>query len=75
MSEENGELIGEVKSGGIHISISTFNNVKYLDIRKYFRDDNGEMKPTKKGIALNKAQFQEVLSVLNAKKDEIEGKL
>ena len=67
--------IGEVKNGNIQITISEFNNVKYLNIRKYYKDEGGELKPTKKGIVLNKNQFQEVLTILNEKKEDIESSL
>lgn len=67
--------IGEVKNGNILVTISEFNNVKYLNIRKYYKDEGGELKPTKKGIVLNKTQFQEVLTILNEKKQEIEASL
>lgn len=67
--------VGEVKNGNIHVTISEYNGVKYLDIRKYYKDEAGEPKPTKKGIALNKTQYQEVLAILQDKKAEIESQL
>lgn len=67
--------IGEIKNGNILITISEFNNVKYLNIRKYYKDEGGELKPTKKGIVLNKNQFLEVLTILNEKKEDIESSL
>lgn len=73
--DENGILIGEVKNGSIRVSVIEFSGKRYLDVRKYFADDAGEMKPTKKGIALNRAQFEEVLSMLAEKKGEILEKL
>lgn len=69
------KMIGEVKNGNIHVTVSEYNGVKYLDIRKYYKDEAGELKPTKKGIALNKTQFQETLNILNEKKGEIESLL
>ena len=69
--EAESRVIGEIKAGNIVISILELGNGKYVDIRKYFTDDDGTLKPTKKGIALSKDQFNAVLALLNEKKDEI----
>ena len=74
MSDES-LLVGEVSNGNIRINISEFSGHKYLDIRKYYEDDAGEIKPTKKGIALNKEQFEKILALLNEKNEEIIGLL
>ncbi len=74
MSEE-GKTIGKVENGNILISIIEFKDKRYLDIRKYFADDHEELKPTKKGIALNKDQFESVLKILNEKKGDIDSSL
>ncbi len=70
MAEEKAVSIGEVKRGNIKITVSEFNGQKYLDIRKYFEDE-GELKPTKKGIALSAEQFEAVLDILTTEKDRI----
>ncbi len=70
--DSNTRIIGEIKNGSKLITISEFNGKKFLDIRKFFKDDQDQLKPTKKGIALNKDQFLEVLEILNSKKSEIE---
>jgi len=70
MAEENKIQIGEVARGNIIISVSSFNGQKYLDIRKYYEEE-GEWKPTKKGIALNKEQYEAVLDILIREKDRI----
>lgn len=70
MGEEKNVRIGEVKKGNIIISISEFNGQKYLDIRKYYEEE-GEWKPTKKGIALNKEQYEAVLDILTKEKEKI----
>jgi hypothetical protein len=71
MAEEL-KIIGEVKKGGIIISISEFNGNKYLDIRKFFRNEEEKLQPTKKGIALSKEQYKEVLQILADNKEEID---
>ncbi|NPV39655.1 hypothetical protein BREVNS_1701 [Brevinematales bacterium NS] len=70
MAEEKNVRIGEVKKGNIIISISEFNGQKYLDIRKYYEEE-GEWKPTKKGIALNREQYEAVLDILTTEKEKI----
>ncbi|MFN4216863.1 MAG: transcriptional coactivator p15/PC4 family protein [Brevinematales bacterium] len=70
MGEEKNVQIGEVKKGNIIISILDFNGQKYLDIRKYYEKE-GEWQPTKKGIALNKEQYEAVLDILTKEKERI----
>ncbi len=72
---ETAKTIAEITSGHILVTVSEFNRVKYVDIRKYYRDDAGETRPTKKGISLNREQFGEVLKALNTHKDLIESEL
>lgn len=64
-------VIGEIKKGTILVSISEFKDKKYLDIRKYFTNKEGEFAPTRKGISLTSEQFQELLTLLKEKNDEI----
>jgi hypothetical protein len=79
MSDESKELafLGIDKEGfptvrePIKISLSSFKNAKYLDIRKYF-DKNGEWLPTSKGITISGKAFSEFLDVLIQNKEEIE---
>ena len=47
----------------IIIKLSSFRNSKFLDIRKYY-SENGEWKPTKKGITLNEEQLNNLLKFL-----------
>ncbi len=68
-------LIGEIKNGNIHISISEFKDKKYLDIRKYFTNNEGEFAPTRKGISLTSEQYAELLTLLNENKQTITEKL
>jgi hypothetical protein len=54
----------------IKISLSSFKNAKYLDIRKYY-DKDGEWHPTTKGITVSGDSFDELLDMLTKHKDEI----
>lgn len=60
------------QNGEIVISLTEFSGKKYLDIRKYFKNDESKMLPTKKGITLNLDQVDELRGVLNNNFDEIE---
>ena len=37
----------------IRFQVTEFRGKRYGDIRVYYRDDNGEWKPTKKGLTLS----------------------
>ena len=54
----------------VFVTVSEFRGTKYLNIRKYF-DDNGEWKPTKKGITLRSEQYEDLLAVLNSRNSDI----
>ena len=45
----------------IKIIVNEFKGKKYIDIRKYYLDED-EMKPTKKGISFNEQQWDEFSS-------------
>ncbi|KAI0982567.1 hypothetical protein GJ496_000758 [Pomphorhynchus laevis] len=44
------------------VSISEFRGNQYVDIREYYTDSNGELKPTKKGISLKPEQWKTLLN-------------
>jgi hypothetical protein len=48
----------------IKIVISEYRGHRFVDCRVYFEDDQGEWKPTKKGIALNDDIIDEVIQGL-----------
>ncbi|MGH9339281.1 MAG: transcriptional coactivator p15/PC4 family protein [Acidobacteriota bacterium] len=43
----------------ILFSLSEFKEKKYADIRVYYEDDEGEWKPTKKGVTITLDRFAE----------------
>ena len=56
------EPVAEMEKGPnekIFFSLSEYKGKKYADIRIYFEDDEGEWKPTKKGITLSLDRFAE----------------
>jgi Transcriptional Coactivator p15 (PC4) len=48
----------------IRVSIEEYHGRTFVDCRVYFRDDQGEWRPTKKGIALNLDCINEVIEDL-----------
>ena len=58
----------------IFINISEFKNVKYLNIRKYY-EENDQWFPTKKGLSLKIDQFEELIKILKEKESEIKNLL
>lgn len=56
------EIVTEMEKGWnekIVFSRSEFKGKHYADIRIYYEDDEGEWKPTKKGITITVDRFQE----------------
>jgi len=55
----------------IHVRISRFKERDYLDIRNFYETDDGEWKPTRKGIAVPVEFYDELIDALAAAKEEI----
>lgn len=56
------EIIGEMEKGWnekLIFSVSEFKGKQYANIRIYYEDDEGEWKPTKKGITVALDTFGE----------------
>ena len=56
------EIIGEMEKGWnekLIFSVSEFKGKQYANIRIYYEDDEGEWKPTKKGITVALDTFSE----------------
>ena len=48
----------------IHIRLSRFHDRDYLDIRNFYEADDGEWKPTRKGIAVPVELYGELIDAL-----------
>lgn len=56
------EVIGEMEKGWnekIVFSLSEFKGKSYADVRIYYEDDEGEWKPTKKGVTVALDDFRQ----------------
>ncbi len=56
----------------IRVSVSTYKGKKYVDLRVYYQDDNGEYKPSKKGIAISPELLPELENSIGKLKEIIE---
>jgi len=56
----------------IHVRISRFKERDYLDIRNFYETEDGEWKPTRKGIAVPVEFYDELMDVLGTAKAEID---
>lgn len=65
---ENGE---EAMKEPIFISLSEFKGSKFINVRKYYQD-NEEWKPTKKGITFNLKQLSQIMKAFNDNATDIE---
>jgi hypothetical protein len=48
----------------IHIRLSRFRDRDYLDIRNFYETEDGEWKPTRKGIAVPVELYKELMAAL-----------
>jgi hypothetical protein len=56
------DFVAEMEKGWnekIVFGVSEFKGKKYADVRIYFEDDEGEWKPTKKGVTVALERFYE----------------
>jgi len=70
--EKTLNVIDKGIGGQIHVRLSEFKGRHYLDIRNFYETDDGEWKPTRKGISIPVEFFVEVLDALNEAKPEVE---
>lgn len=72
MSEDKQILLGTIEGDEpILINISYFKGKKYLDIRKYYYDKGGQLKPTPKGINLNAGDLFLLKKIIEDKTPEL----
>lgn len=76
MSDSDEVLIAKIdrKEGErIQVAIRTYQGTKYIDARVYFRGDEGDAIPTKKGLTLNARTAAELASALDRAIAVLEG--
>ena len=50
----------------IVISKNVFNNIPLVDIRNHYKDENGDLKPTRKGISVREDSLDDFVSTLSS---------
>ncbi|MBU0533202.1 MAG: transcriptional coactivator p15/PC4 family protein [Candidatus Omnitrophica bacterium] len=67
------KIIKDIEKNGnnkIRVSISEFKGNNYIDVRVYYEDDEGEYKPTKKGVTFTPELISQVIDgLLQAEKE------
>lgn len=57
-------VIDKAVGSRIHVRLSRFRDRDYLDIRNFYEADDGEWKPTRKGIAIPVDLYRDLVSAL-----------
>jgi len=60
------KTIDKGMGGQIQIRLSRFHERNYIDIRNFYEADDGEWKPTRKGIAIPVELYEELMDGLKA---------
>lgn len=67
-------ILGEIERNPtevLRVSLENFKGRDYIDLRIYYQDDNGEWKPTKKGVTLAPDKIDEVIGFFTKAKEEL----
>ena len=56
----------------IVISENIFNNIPLVDIRIHYKDENGDLKPTRKGISVREDSLDDLVSTLSSFAQDIQ---
>ena len=51
------------QADSLKVKVININGIRYLDIRRYYRD-NGQYKPTRKGVAISEQDFEFLFKTL-----------
>ncbi len=68
------QVIDKGPAGRIHVRLSRFRDRDYLDIRNFYMTEDGEWRPTRKGIAVPVEFYDELMAALTAAKPLIEAR-
>ena len=55
----------------IRVEHRTHKDLTFIDIRQFYRDDDGEFKPTPKGITCQPDKLSDLINVLTKMKNEL----
>ena len=60
---------------GVYVDVNEYKSKKFVDIRKWYKDKNRDLKPTTKGISLSKEQWEDFIANLEDIKILVEEKI
>jgi hypothetical protein len=66
-------MIGDLERNAtevVRVSAEEFKGRKYIDIRIYFKDNEGEWRPTKKGVTVQPDKVDELVGLLKKAQQE-----
>ncbi len=70
-------ILGEIERNPtevLRVSLENFKGRDYIDLRIYYQDENGEWKPTKKGVTVAPDKLDDVINFFNKAKEELSKK-
>jgi hypothetical protein len=69
-------VVGQVERNEtevLRISTEEFKGRAYIDLRIYFENNEGEWKPTKKGVTINPEKVDQVIELLREAQEKLKG--
>ncbi|MBN2802918.1 MAG: transcriptional coactivator p15/PC4 family protein [Deltaproteobacteria bacterium] len=70
--EENAVKIPRNQTEQVRVGVKEFKGKSYIDIRIYYMDDQGDWKPTKKGVSLSTEYIAELKDAVNIIEGQIQ---
>jgi hypothetical protein len=58
----------------LRIAVRSYEGHRYLDLRVWWRGDDGSMRPSAKGVTVRRTEIASVLSALDAGLADLEGR-
>jgi len=63
--------IGRTETEVVRVSIEEYKGRKYVDVRIYFENDEGEWKPTKKGVTIQPDKIDLFMDLIRQAKESL----
>ena len=63
--------IGRTETEVVRVSVEEYKGRKYLDVRIYFESDEGEWKPTKKGVTIQPDKIDLFMDLIRQAKESL----
>jgi len=63
--------IGRTETEVVRVSVEEYKGRKYLDVRIYFENDEGEWKPTKKGVTIQPDKIDLFMDLIRQAKESL----